>query len=251
VSLTLEGKTAVVTGAGGGLGQAFSVALAEKGARLVLAGRSVGTLEETAQLITDLGGSAITVATDVTRTAQVDALIAAAVAEYGSVDVLVNNSGILEPAPIVELTDDAWDRVIETNLRGTFAGIRAAGRQMIIQGSGSIINIASNWASMGIKGFSSYSASKAAIIALTRTASIELVRYGITVNALAPGYFETDMNQSARDDDKMRNYILSTIPMRRMGKPEELSELLVLLAGPGGRFITGETIVVDGGQLAQ
>jgi NAD(P)-dependent dehydrogenase (short-subunit alcohol dehydrogenase family) len=247
----LAGSVAVVTGAGRGLGRAIALALADAGAAVALGARTPDQLTDVAAEIIGRGGRAVAVPTDVTVTAQVDGLVERAAAEFGRVDILVNNAGVIDPAPLVELTDEAWDTVLATNLRSTFLGVRAAGRYMRAQGSGRIINVASNFASMGIPGYAAYSASKAAVIALTRTAAIELARYGITVNAVAPGYFATDLNASARADEAVLRPILKSIPVRRMGAPAELGPLFVLLASDAGSFITGETIVVDGGQLAR
>ncbi|MGY1806986.1 SDR family NAD(P)-dependent oxidoreductase [Blastococcus sp. SYSU D00669] len=249
--LPLAGTVAVVTGAGRGIGRALALALAGAGARVVLAARSLDQLEVVAGEVRSRGGTAAVVPTDVTSAAEVEALVERAVTEFGRLDVLVNNAGIIEFTPLLEISDDGWDAVLSTNLRSAFLGTRAAARVMREQGGGRIVNIASNFAFRGISGYASYSAAKAGLVALTRTAAVELARYGITVNAVAPGYVATDMNAVLRDDETTLATVLKGVPLRRMGDPEELGDLVVLLAGRGGGFITGETVVVDGGQLAR
>lgn len=247
----LAGRVAAVTGAGRGIGRAIAVALAAEGAAVALAARSTDEIDGVAAAIAASGGTAISVPTDVTRAADVDRLVERTVSSLGGLDVLVNNAGIIEFRPLMDVTDEGWDAVVTTNLRSAFFGTRAAARYMRDHGGGRIINVASNFAYMGIAGYASYSAAKAGMVAVTRTAAVELARYGINVNAIAPGYFATDMNASVRADEPVVQSILKGVPLRRMGQPEELGDLVVLLAGRGGAFITGETIVVDGGQVAK
>jgi NAD(P)-dependent dehydrogenase (short-subunit alcohol dehydrogenase family) len=158
---------------------------------------------------------------------------------------------VIDFTPFTEITDEAFDTVLTTNLRGAFLAMRAAAQAMRAQGEGGrIINVASSFAYRGVAGYAPYSAAKAGLIALTRTAAVELARYSITVNAIAPGYIATDMNVEVRANQPVLDRILRKVPLRRMGEPDELGQLFVLLAGPGTQFMTGETIVVDGGQLA-
>jgi NAD(P)-dependent dehydrogenase (short-subunit alcohol dehydrogenase family) len=247
----LAGSVAIVTGAGRGLGRSIALALAGAGASIVAAARSAGQLEDLTAEIRAGGGQALAMATDVTRREDIDRLVARTVGELGRLDILVNNAGVIDFTPFTEITDEAWDRVMTTNLRGAFLAMRAAAGPMREAGGGRIINVASNFAYMGVAGYAPYSAAKAGLIALTRTAAVELARYSITVNAVAPGYFATDMNATMRADQPVLDRVLRKIPLRRMGEPDELGQLFVLLASPGSQFITGETIVVDGGQLAQ
>jgi NAD(P)-dependent dehydrogenase (short-subunit alcohol dehydrogenase family) len=248
---TLAGQVAVVTGASRGIGRALALALADAGAAVVLSARSREHLDKVAAEVEARGGRAHVIPADMTSSAEIEGLIAGAASALGRLDILVNNAGIIDFTPLLDTTDESWDALFSTNLRSAFIAIRAAGRHMRDHGGGRIINVASNFAFRGIAGYATYSATKAALVALTRTAAVELARYAITVNAIAPGYIATDMNASVRADEPVLRTILKAVPLRRMGDPEELGELAVMLAGRGGAFITGETIVVDGGQLAR
>ncbi|SDY61563.1 2-deoxy-D-gluconate 3-dehydrogenase [Modestobacter sp. DSM 44400] len=248
---TLDGKTAIVTGAGRGLGRAMALALADAGASVALAARSKNQLEAVAVEVEHRGRRAIVVPTDVTDADAVQDLVDTTVAGLGGLDILVNNSGVIDSRSLLEQDPTEWDRVIATNVRGTYLATRAAGAHLVPQGSGKIINIASNFAFQGVVNHAAYCASKAAIVAFTRSMAVEWARFGIQVNALAPGYFATDMNAELRADPEALAKVLRAVPARRMGKAEELSPWLVLLAGPASDFMTGQTIVVDGGQTAR
>jgi len=245
---TLHGAVAVVTGAGRGLGREIALALSAAGAHVVLASRTQAQLDEVVAEIAARGAQALAVATDVTDESAVDELIRAGVDRFGRLDIVVNNSGIVDTSPLLEQSAAAWDRVISTNLRGTYLVTRAAGRHLTAQGSGKVINIASNFALMGVANHAAYSASKAAVIAFTKAMAVEWARHGVQVNAIAPGYFETDLNAAMRADDDMFSRVTRAIPARRMGTPAELGPWLLLLAGPASDFMTGEVIVIDGGQ---
>jgi len=246
----LEAKVAIVTGAGRGLGRAACLALAQAGAAVVAGARSERELTEVADIINASGGRCLGVPTDVTAADSVAALVQTCVAAFGRVDIVVNNAGVARSAQIVDMGDDDWDVVMNTNVRGTFLLLREAGRLMTAQRSGKVVNIASHWAFKGVAGYTAYCASKAAVVNLTRAAATEWARYGVQVNALAPGYFETDINAEARADDGVHERILAGIPMRRMGRPEELGQWIVTLASSASDFMTGEVIVVDGGETA-
>ena len=248
---SLEGRTALVTGGNRGLGRAMALALAEAGANVAIAARDQSSLDAVAEEIRGLGRRAVGVSTDVTSSAAVDALVTQVVAELGGLDVLVNNSGVLHPAPLLETSDEDWDRVIATNLTGAFLCSRAAGRHFAENGGGKVINIASNFAYLGVANFVSYCSSKAAIVAFTRALAVEWAPKNIQVNAIAPGYFETDMNVDLRADDDLLTRTLRQIPQRRMGKPEELGPLVTYLASSASDFMTGETLLLDGGQAAR
>ena len=247
----LEGKVAIVTGAGRGIGRALALALAEAGADVGLAARSAEEIEAVADEVEALGRRALAVPTDVTQEADVDRLVEGVVDRLGGLHVLVNNSGVIHSSPLVETDLEHWERVVATNLRGTFLCTRAAGRRFLEQGEGKVVNVASNFAFVGVPRFASYCASKAAVLGLTRAVAIEWASRNVQVNAVAPGYVETDMNAAARSDEKMRDRISAQIPARRMAKAEELGPLVVYLASAASDFMTGETIVFDGGQTAK
>ena len=247
----LAGKVAIVTGAGRGLGRAMAVALAAAGADVALAARSGDQLRAVAGEVEELGRRALAVPTDVTDADAVGALVEATVTGLGRLDVLVNNSGVIDSTPLLEQEPSAWDRVLDTNVRGTYLATRAAGAHLVRQRSGKVVNIASNFAFAGVADHAAYCTSKAAVVAFTRAMAVEWARYGVQVNALAPGYFETDMNAELRGDPDLLAKVLRAVPARRMGQPAELADWLVLLAGPASDFMTGQTVVVDGGQTAR
>lgn len=245
----LEGQVAIVTGAGKGLGRAIALALAEAGAHVALAARSEADLAAVAEEIRALGRRGLAVPTDVTDREEVEALVERTVRELGGLDILVNNAGIVRECPLLETTDDDWDAVIDTNVRGTFLCTRSAGRVLTAKGSGKIINVASNLGVLAVARLASYCASKGAIIQLTKALALEWAPFGVQVNAIAPGYFETDMNAELRARPESLGRILRRIPAGRMGRPEEVGPLAVFLASAASDFVTGETVVIDGGQV--
>lgn len=247
----LTGQAAIVTGAGRGLGRAIAIGLAQAGAKVVLASRSAAQLQEVSQQIAALGGTSAVVATDISDPASVANLAARTVAEFGRADILVNNSGILATRPLIDQSPEEWDNIFATNVRGTFLVSQAIGKLMIAQKSGKVINIASNFGLKGIANHAAYCASKAAVISMTKSLALEWARYNIQVNAVAPGYFETDLTAGVRDNADAYNSIVKAVPARRMGRPAELIPWVRLLSGPGSDFMTGETIVIDGGQTAR
>ena len=246
----LEGRRALVTGAGRGLGRATALALADAGAALALAGRSMRVLAELATELESHRARAVAVAADVTVEADVERMVAEATEALGGLDILVNNSGVLITTPLAETSLEDWQRVIATNLTGNFLCCRAAAPYLFDSDHAKVINVASIFGFHGEPSLTAYSASKAAVINLTRTLAAEWARTGVQVNAIAPGYFETEMNADARADAAMRERIVRQIPQRRMGGANELGTLMVYLASSAADFVTGETIVIDGGQLA-
>ncbi len=241
---------AVVTGASRGLGRAMARALAEAGARVALAGRSKPDLEETARQIDAAGGSALVTPTDVTRYAEVEALMDRAAREWGGLDVVVNNAGIAAVTPLAEATPEEWRAIVDVNLTGVFNGCRAAAPYLIARGAGKVINLASVLGAVGLPGYALYGATKGGVIALTRALGVEWARHNVQVNAIAPGWFVTDMNERAFADPKINERLTRDIPMRRTGRLEEIGPLAVFLASSGSDFMTGQTIFLDGGHTA-
>lgn len=244
----LDGKVAIVTGAGRGLGRAMAEALVASGARVAVAARSKDELDSFVSDVEAAGGQALACPTDITDEDAVSAMVAATVETFGRVDVLVNNSGIIASSPLLEQPASEWDSVIATNLRGTFLATKAVGRHFVAQGSGKVVNIASNFALQGVADHAAYSASKSAVIAFTKSMAVEWARHGVQVNAIAPGYFATAMNADVRADPDLLSRVVRSIPIRRMGAAEELQPWLLLLCGPASDYMTGEVIVIDGGQ---
>ncbi|WKN61044.1 3-oxoacyl-ACP reductase family protein (plasmid) [Rhodococcus opacus] len=245
---SLEGKVAIVTGAGRGLGRSMAHALVEAGAAVTVAARTGTELDSFVEEVKAAGGQALACPTDITDEASVERTVEATVETFGRVDILVNNSGIVASTPLVEQSAEEWDRVVATNLRGTYLATKAVGRHLLAQKSGKVVNIASNFALQGVANHAAYSASKAGVIAFTRSMAIEWARYGIQVNAIAPGYFATALNAEMRDDADALASVVRAIPARRLGEPDELKPWLLLLAGGDSNFMTGEVIVIDGGQ---
>ncbi|HXU88825.1 MAG TPA: SDR family oxidoreductase [Methylomirabilota bacterium] len=240
----------MITGASRGLGRAMAVAMAAAGADVALAARSKPDLEETAQQAERHGVRALVLPTDVTRYDEVDALVARTVDALGRLDILVNNSGIARTMPLAEATPDDWRAIVDVNLTGVFNGCRAAAAHLIGQRRGKVINLASVLGAVGLPGYALYAATKGGVIALTRTLGVEWARHNVQVNAIAPGWFVTDMNAAAFGDPRINERLTRDIPMRRTGRLEEIGPLAVFLASSASDFMTGQTIFLDGGHSA-
>jgi NAD(P)-dependent dehydrogenase (short-subunit alcohol dehydrogenase family) len=246
----LAGRVAVVTGASRGLGRAMSVALAEAGADVALAARTKPDLEETAHLVEAAGRRALVVPTDVTSYAEVEFLMTRAREELGRLDIVVNNSGLARVKALIEWTPEEWRALVDVNLLGLFNGCRAAAPHLIARGAGKVINVSSMLAAVGLAGYSVYSATKGGIIAFTRALGVEWARHNIQVNAIAPGWFDTEMSAPAWQQARVAERLVRDIPARRIGRPEEIGPLAVYLASNASDFMTGQTIFLDGGHTA-
>jgi len=245
----LAGKTALVTGASSGLGRNFAVTLARYGARVAVAARRLDQLAETVALIEQTGGTGLAVEMDVTDPASVEACFSKAAAELGNIGIVVANAGIGPQGTTLDMTPTEWAMVIEANLNGVFYTVQEAARRMIAAGTkGSIINTASILALRVRPGAPAYAASKAAVAQLTKALALEFAVHGIRVNAIAPGYFETDLNRNLLHTEKGKS-LIDGIPMKRTGEYHELDGVLLLLASSAGSFMTGTVIPVDGGHL--
>jgi 3-oxoacyl-[acyl-carrier protein] reductase len=245
VTELLQGQVALVTGGSRGIGRAISQELAASGARVAVVARAA---EPARAVAAELPGQAHAgFACDVADPDAVDALIKAVESELGSLEILVNNAGITADNLLVRLTNDAWDRVVDTNLKGAFNTIRAAARGMMRRRRGRIINIASVVGITGNKGQANYSASKAGLIGLTKAVAKELATRDILCNAVAPGFIETEM--TAALGEATRDALLGQIPLGRLGAPEDVARVVRFLAGPDGAYITGQVLVVDGGMV--
>lgn len=248
-SFRLDGRVALVTGANTGIGQALAVALAEAGARVVLAGRSAMT--ETEALLDAIGASHLALTVDLSTAECLPELVEEAVSWGGQLDILVNNAGIIRRADALDFTEADWDAVIDTNLKSAFFLSQAAGRHMVPRKSGKIINIASLLSFQGGVRVASYTASKSGLAGLTKLLACEWAQHGVNVNAIAPGYFVTNNTEALRNDPDRHAAILSRIPAGHWGDPTDLGGAAVFLASDAARYIHGITLPVDGGWLAR
>ena len=243
----LANQVAVVTGAGRGIGRAIALKFAAAGADVVCVSRTVENSEKTAGEVKAAGRRAWAVAVDVSDSAAVSAAAERILAETGRVDILVNNAGVTRDGLLMRMSDADWDTVMNTNLKGAFSFTKAFSRGFLKQRSGRIINISSIIGLIGNAGQANYAASKAALLGFTKSCAKELGSRGITANAIAPGFIETDM--TAALDEKSRAALLERIPLAALGQPEDIAEAALYLAGPGGRYVTGQVLTVDGGMV--
>jgi NAD(P)-dependent dehydrogenase (short-subunit alcohol dehydrogenase family) len=247
-----EKKKVIVTGAGQGIGRAIADRFAAEGADVMLVGRRLAPLEEAARQIASAGGSAWVHAADVSSAADVDTAVSAAAARWGRVDVLVNNAGIAEEKPFLEIEDEGWDRVLATNLRGAYLMAQRVARVQAAAGGGSIIHIASIDASGGDGPYASYNASKAGLLGLNRTMALELGPLGIRVNCVSPGFTHTEMTEVGVPPGTM-DYLehrFDRVPLRRLVRPDEIAAACAFLASDDASAITGVDLTVDCGLTA-
>lgn len=246
--MKFKDKIAIVTGASSGIGREIAVQFAREGATVIInySNSSQGA-EEVKNLIEEFGGTALTYKCDVSKYSEVESMIEKIIVDYKHIDILVNNSGITRDNLIMRMDEEEFDSVIDTNLKGTFNTIKCVSRYMIRQKKGKIINMASVVGITGNAGQSNYAASKAGVIALTKSVAKEFATRNINVNAIAPGYIETRMTDVL--NDKVKDEILSKIPAKRIGKPEDIAKTAVFLASEDSNYITGQVINVDGGMV--
>jgi NAD(P)-dependent dehydrogenase (short-subunit alcohol dehydrogenase family) len=265
----LNGRIAVITGGGRGIGRDIALTYAEAGADVVLAARSQAEVDEVAAEVEATGRRALAVKTDVTDSAQVDALVATAIEKFGQVDIMVNNAGVVHFLPLVPLpgggpesvrisrpptspvTDDEWNHVMDVNVNGVMYGCRAVGPHMLERGSGKVINISSTNGHMGVPYVSLYNVSKAAVNMLTRVLALEWAEHGVQVNALAPGAFHTRMTDNVWTSDEGSAENLAGIPMGKHGDLRDLGLLAVYLGSPASNYMTGQIVHLDGGRTAK
>lgn len=247
-AVPLGGRVALITGASGAFGGFFADRLAASGARVVLGARRADSCERLCDTLRSRGDEAVSVALDVTVAESARAAIEAAVRAFGRLDILVNNAGIGPTAPLMDLADSTWDDVLDTNVKGAFLVGQAAARVMSQSGGGAIVNVASILGLRVAGQVAAYAASKAALIQLTRSMALEWARHDIRVNALCPGYIETDLNRAFFATEPGQAMV-RRIPQRRLGRLDDLEGPLLLLCSDAGAYMTGATIAVDGGHL--
>lgn len=249
----LTGKVALITGASSGIGRASAASLAAQGAKVAVAARRLERLEELVGEIASKGGSALAVKMDVTVKEDRERAVVETVAKFGRLDILVNNAGVYAPTELASATEEAWDKVLDTNLKAYFFVAQAAAREMAKNKWGRIINIASiamGGAGVGIAGGSAYVASKGGVVGLTESLAVELAPQGILVNAIGPGLIESEMTKGFIADPKLVTPLLGRFALKRVGKPEEIAAGVVFLASDEASYTTGATLYIDGGWLA-
>jgi len=244
----LEGKVAIVTGGGQGIGRGIALYLAQAGASIVVTGRTVSTLEETVLQIEAAGGRAIAIPTDVTKSEEITAMVKSTIKKFGKVDILVNNAAFMCGCPLIDLSEDNWDKIFDTNLKGVFLCCQAVGKEMIKNRYGKIVNISSGGAHLPIPNDGAYCASKAGLVLLTQALAIEWGKYNINVNAVSPGLTESPAVARARIEvPAVMELRAKRIPMQRVATPEDVAKAVMFLVTSASDNITGDVIRVDGG----
>ena len=246
----LKGKAALVTGASRGIGRSVAVCLAQAGAQVALVGRDAAALGETLTEVNGLGGCGLVLQADVTDAASVQLAVDAARKQFGKLDVLVCNAGAQRLKPFLDMTSDDWRELIATNLEGAIVTMQCAGRGMVEQKSGVVLVMASIYSFVGAPGNSIYCMTKGGLLQLSKALAVEWARYNVRVNAICPGWIETDLTRPYMQDQKTVDAGLRQIPLRRFGKPEDIGPLAVYLASDEATFVTGQAFVIDGGQIA-
>lgn len=242
----LDGRTAIVTGGGGGIGRASAVALARCGARVVVAGRTSETLDQTLAAVEQAGGEGVAVIADVREASDIERVLDTA----GACDALVTCAGVQLRKPALEIAEREWEELLAVNLTGVFLSCQRAARRMREAGGGAIVNVTSLTERIGLPNLAAYGASKGGVGQLTRALAVELAPHGVRVNAVAPGRVETRMTEDVFAREEVRSSFLARIPLARAGHPEEIGAAIAFLVSPAASYVTGETLVVDGGWLA-
>jgi len=245
--LKLAGKVALVTGSGQGIGKEIALTLAQAGADIVIVDVNLEQAEKTAQEIISLGRKSVAMKVDISQSAPVEEMVNKILDNFGKIDILVNNAGITRDNLLLRMKEEEWDAVIRINLKGTFNCLKAVTRPMMKARSGKIVNVASIIGIAGNAGQANYAASKAGVIALTKSAAKELASRGINVNAVAPGFIQTAMTDVL--PEAVKSEMLKRIPLAKLGVPLDVAKAVAFLAGPDSDYITGQTIVVDGGMV--
>ena len=247
---SLEGKVAIVTGGGTGIGRGIALEFAKAGADVVVGSRTLSNLEKVAEEVRALGKRSLAVPVDITKKTEIDNLVQRVMDEFGTIDILVNDAGTTAIAPLLEHSEQDWDRVLDTNLKSYYLCSQAVGRRMVEQKKGNIINIASIRGIAAAPGRVSYSVSKAGVVMLTRVLALELAHYNIRANAIAPGWVKTELSKVMWSDPASYKQLTALIPMGRWGEVDEIAKVALFLASDASSYITGHTIVVDGGLIA-
>ena len=238
---------AIVTGSSRGMGKATALKLASLGAEVVINGTKLETAKIVSDEIKSIGRESIAIQADVSNSKQVKTMFDSVIRKFGKIDILVNNAGIVTMGPFVEMEEKQWDKLISIDLKGVFLCSREAAKHMIKEKYGRIVNIASVAGIMGFAGLAHYCSAKAAVINFTKEISMELAPHGINVNAVAPGAIDTDMTKDIKNNDQMVKAMITRIPIGRFGRPEEIAAAVVFLASDEASYVTGTTLVVDGG----
>jgi len=246
----LSGKVAIITGAGRGMGYPIALTLAKYGADLVICSRTVSELEKVKAEIELMGRRVLVQRMDVTQVPEIHSMVEAAVKTYGHIDILVNNAGVNAPQWAEEVTEEAWDKVFNTNLKGLFFCAQAVGRVMIQQKKGKIINVSSQSGVVGLLQRAAYCSSKGGVNLLTKVLAIEWAKHNINVNAIAPTFIETPFTRPMFEKEGFREYVLGNIPLGRVGKPEDVVGAVIYLASDASNMVTGHILLIDGGWTA-